>query len=557
MAQIHDSSRGEKSSILLARLRQTVDLFKLSHANAEPLISIITPTWNTEPSWFLELAISILEQNLLRWQWCIVDDYSSQTEFHYLFDELRDLPNIEIIRLDHPHGISAATNVGLEVATGKFVCFVDHDDLLSRDALERCCGMLEAGYDAVYSDSDKVDEHGNRSEPFFKTDWSPEFFRGAMYVGHLLCVRRDWAIMIGGFDSRFDGVQDFEFFLRYSEIAPKIGHIPEVLYHWRAVPGSVAAASDAKGNLEGLQQKAVSNQLERMELAANAEIGDFPHRVKIVPLPRQTHPGVSIIIPTKDSPDILGKCLYSLFSKTTYKNFEVLCVDNETTDLRALEEMRNAPVERILFPGQFNFSRANNLARKHSTGEYLVFMNNDVEVITPDWIEQMLYHAEQKDVGAVGGLLLYADGSVQHAGVVLGCRGIADHVLRGAPGDCDGYAGSLSCAREVSAVTGACLMMRRSLFDEVQGFNEHFFTAYQDVDLCLKLRERDKRIIFTPQARLIHHESISRGKYYDMVDHHLLLDLWGPQIKSGDPYYNINFDVHACDYSLQAFAQGR
>ena len=542
---------------LLNELRQAIDLLVQVRPNTRPLISIVTPTWNTQPSWFLELALSILGQSFLNWQWCIVDDCSSQTEFHKFFDELRDLPNIEIIRVYHPHGISAATNLGLEAATGKFVCFVDHDDTLSRDALARCCEMLEAGNDAVYSDSDKIDESGNRSEAFFKPDWSPEFFRGVMYVGHLLCVRRDMAVVIGGFDGRFDGVQDFEFFLRYSEAAPKIGHVAEVLYHWRAVPGSVAAASDAKGPLEVLQQKAVSEHLRRMGLPASAERGDFPHRVKIVPLPRQTYPRVSIIIPTKNSPDILGKCLYSLFSKTTYPNFEVLCVDNETTDIRALEEMKNAPINRILFPGQFNFSRANNLARKYSTGEYLVFMNNDVEVITPDWIEQMLYYAEQDDVGAVGGLLLYADGTVQHAGVVLGCRGIADHVLRGAPGDCDGYAGSLSCAHEVSAVTGACLMMRRSLFDEMQGFNEHFFTAYQDVDLCLTLRARDKRIIFMPHARLIHHESISRGKYYDLVDHNLLLDLWEPVIKAGDPYYNINFDVHACDYSPQGSARSQ
>ena len=376
-----------------------------------------------------------------------------------------------------------------------------------------------------------------------------------MYVGHLLCVRRDLALTIGGFDPLYDGAQDFEFFLRYSEIAPKIAHVPEILYHWRAVPGSVAADTQAKGNLEVLQQRAVGSHLARLGLAANAERGDFPHRVKIVPFARRAYPKVSIIIPTKDSPEILHKCLHTLFAKTTYINFEVLCVDNETTDLKALQEMSNAPVERLLFPGAFNFSKANNLALQYAAGEYLIFMNNDVEVITPDWIEQMLYYAEQSDVGAVGSLLLYADGTVQHAGVVLGCRGIADHVLRFSHGGSDGYAGSLSCAREVSAVTGACLMIRRSLFDEIERFNEHFFTAYQDVDLCLKIREKGKRIIFTPRARLIHHESVSRGKYYDLVDHNLLLDRWEPLIKAGDPYYNCNFDVHACDYSLELSAK--
>ena len=557
MLNINKTKADALSGRVSRRFRRATGVFRENASGVQPIISLITPTWNTEPSWFADLAVSILEQSFIAWQWCIVDDSSSQKQFHSFFEELRDLPNITITQLEQNRGISSATNVGLRLARGEFVCFVDHDDMLARDALARCWDVLAEGYDAVYTDSDKFDEDGRHKEPFYKPDWSPEFFRGVMYVGHLLCVRRDIATAIGGFDSRFDGVQDFEFFLRYSEAAPRIAHIPEILYHWRTVTGSVASAPAAKGDLEPLQQEAVARQQARLGLAASAERGDFPHRVKITPFFRETHPRISIIIPTKDSPDILAKCLYSLFSKTTYPNFEVLCVDNDTTDARALNEMKDAPIDRILFPGKFNFSRANNVARRNANGEYLVFMNNDVEVITPEWLEQMLYYAEQEDVGAVGSLLLYSNGTVQHAGVVLGCRGIADHLLRGAPGNSDGYAGSLSCAREVSAVTAACLMVRCSLYDEVRGFNEHFFTAYQDVDLCLKLRERNKRIIFTPRARLIHHESISRGKYYDMVDHNLLLDLWGRVIEDGDPYYNSNFDVNACDFSLGAVAKSQ
>ncbi len=447
-------------------------------------------------------------------------------------------------------GISGATNRGLELATGEFVCFVDHDDLLSRNALMRCARALAQGFDAVYTDSDKIDEHGRRSEPFHKPDWSPEFFRGVMYVGHLLCVRRTLIAAAGGFDSAYDGVQDFEFLLRVSELTNKIHHIPEILYHWRAVSGSVAAETNAKGDLGKLQQEAVQAHMDRLGLAANAKPGDFPHRVKIVPRPRHSWPKVSIIIPTKDSPDILHQCLYSLFSKTTYPSFEVLCIDSGTSDARALEVMKEAAVIRILLTGKFNFSRANNVGLAHSTGDYLVFMNNDVETLTPDWIEQMLHYAEQEDVGAVGGLLLYPDQTIQHAGVVLGCRGTADHVLRGCPADADGYAGSLSCAHEVSAVTAACMMMRRNVYESVDGFNEHFFTHYQDVDLCLKVRAHGMRIIWTPRARFIHHESLSRGNYYDHVDRHLLLDCWEPLIKAGDPYFNPNFNVDSCDYQL-------
>ena len=519
-------------------------------AGQVPLVTIITPTWNTKPQWFLDLALSILNQSFLDWEWCIVDDNSADKDFHTLFTELQELPNVRIEKLAERAGISGATNRALEMASAQFVCFVDHDDVLSRDALSNCAEVLRKGWDAAYTDSDKIDGQGNRSEPFHKPEWSPEYFRGVMYVGHLLCVDRVLAQAAGGFDSAFDGVQDFEFFLRFSELTQRIIHIPRICYHWRKVPGGVAEDSDAKGQLGLLQQKAVQAHLNRLKLPADAEPGAYSHRVKIVPRPRVSYPKVSIVIPTKDQPDILHKCLYSLFSKTFYPNFEVICVDNGTSDARAIQEMTSAPVERVLLPGPFNYSKANNLAVRYSAGDYLVFMNNDIETLTPNWIELMLYYAEQQDIGAVGCLLLYPNRSIQHAGVVLGCRGTADHVSRGWPGDSDGYAGSVSCAREVSAVTAACMMMRRDLYEKLGGFNQHFFTAYQDVDLCLTLRSQNKRIIFTPHARFVHHESLSRGKEYDFVDRFLLLDLWGALINKGDPYYSPQFNVQKLDYSL-------
>jgi GT2 family glycosyltransferase len=534
---------------LLARL---VDELLEFTPGLNPRISLLTPCWNTRSSWLLDLALSILQQTIIEWEWCIVDDGSSSIEFHEILAELARLPNVKVLKLAQNHGISKATNAGLNLATGSFVCCVDHDDLLTEDALSCTLEKLEEGYDAVYSDSDKVDEHGVASEPFHKPAWSPEFFRGVMYVGHLLTFRRDLAMTVGGFDTRFDGVQDFEFFLRFSEVTNKIGHIPKILYHWRTVPGSVAQSTDGKGNLGKLQTAAVQAQLNRLQLKADALPGEHPHRVRIAPVDRPHWPRVSVIIPTKDSPETLSQCLYSIFARTTYPNMEVLCVDNQTTDKRALEEMRSAPVERVIFTGTFNFSKANNLGRRFISGDYLVFLNNDTEVLTPRWLEEMVYYCEQEDVGAVGALLLYPNTGVQHAGVVLGCRGTADHVSRHFPADSDGYAGSLSCAREVSAVTAACLMTRRAIFDQVDGFNEHYFTAYQDVDLCLKIRNLGKRIIFTPHAKLIHHESASRGSYYDFVDRNLLLDYWEPVIKAGDPYYNPNFNVQACDYSLRS-----
>jgi GT2 family glycosyltransferase len=243
--------------------------------------------------------------------------------------------------------------------------------------------------------------------------------------------------------------------------------------------------------------------------------------------------------------------LKSIFEKTSYPDFEVVVIDNDTSVPAALALLEQYPVRQIPFPGRFNFSRANNRGAEAATGEFLVFLNNDTEVMTKDWLEQLLYYAEQTEVGAAGALLAYDDRTVQHAGVALGMRGTADHVMRRFPIDVDGYAGSLACAREVTAVTAACLMIRASLFQEVGGFNEHYFTAYQDVDLCLRLRARGLRIISTPQAKLVHHESVSRQNYYDMIDRMLLLDQWEHVIERGDPYYNPNLNLQRGDYSLK------
>ena len=501
--------------------------------------------------WFAEAAISVLEQSFDDWEWCIVDDASTRADFHALFPVLEETRRIKIRKLEQKLGISGALNEGLRMASGEYVCFLDHDDMLAPAALAECAEALQENLDAVYTDSDKVDDGGIRSEPFHKPDWSPEYFRGVMYVGHLLCVRRDLARDIGGFDSRYDGVQDFEFMLRYSEATQRIGHISQVLYHWRAVPESVAFSAAAKPDQAQLQRAAVEAQLARLQLPAVAEPGSAPHLVRIVPAPLTSEPRVSILIPTRDAPDLLERCLSSIFKKSSYSNFEVICIDNETTDPRALELMETYPVTRVPYPGHFNFARANNLGARRAAGDVLILLNNDVEVITENWIENMLYYACQPDVGAVGGLLLYADGDVQHAGVVLGARGTADHLLRHAQADSHGHAGVLECAREVSAVTAACLMAQKEKFERAGGFNEYYHTAYQDVDLCLQLRSLGLRNIFTPRARLFHLESSTRGSYYDFVDRNLLLDRWGEVIAASDPYYNPNLDLEAGDYSLK------
>lgn len=522
-------------------------------ATGDPFFSVITPTYNSKPEWLAEAALSLLNQSFAGWEWCLVDDGSDNPETKKLLEQLSRLSPRVRVEFAARAGISAANNKALELARGDYVCFLDHDDLLHPFALEAMREKTSEGYDVVYSDEDKLDDAtGEMVEPFFKPDWSPEYFRGAMYVGHLLCVRRERAADTR-FDPAYDGVQDFEFMLRLSEAAPRIGHIPRILYHWRKTPGSIAEKTDAKPQIGVFQARAVNAHLERTGLPARAEPSELPHRLKIIPSPRQQDPRVSIIIPTRDAPEVLGRCLKSVFERTSYPNFEVILMDNETTDERALALMKEYPVRRISFPNPFNFSRANNQGAAEATGELLVFLNNDTEVIAEDWLQHLAYYAEQTDVGAAGALLAYDDRTVQHAGVALGMRGTADHTMRRFPIDADGYAGSLACAREVSVVTGACLMIRKTVFEEIGGFNAHFFTAYQDVDLCLRLRARSLRVICNPRALLLHHEFISRPSYYyDIIDRMLLLDQWEELIERGDPYYNPNLDLERGDYSRRS-----
>lgn len=518
--------------------------------DAAPRFSVITPTFNTTPQWFAEAAVSLLQQSSPAWEWCVVDDGSSSEQTRQMLKQLSaETPRLKI-ELRSNAGISVATNAALDLATAEFVCFLDHDDLLDAEAFSAVTKAIDAATDVIYSDEDKLQEPlGGRVEPFFKPDWSPEYFRGVMYVGHLLCVRRELAQGVR-FDPAFDGIQDFEFMLRVSETGARIRHLPKVLYHWRKTPGSIADDPAAKPKIDELQQRAVNAHLHRSGLPAQATFSGTPHRLRIVPAKLSTPPRVSIIVPTKDAADLLERCLTSIFGKSSYSNFEVVLVDNETTDESALRVMGRFTITRIEFPGRFNFSRANNQGARSATGSFLVFLNNDTEIISEGWLEQLVYYAAQSDVGAVGGLLTYEDGTVQHAGVALGMRGTADHVMRGFPRDVDGYAGSLICAREVSAVTAACMMVRKELFEELGGFNEHFFTAYQDVDLCLRLRERGLRNIYTPGAVAVHHESVSRQNYYDMIDRMLLLDRWEEVIARGDPYYNRNLDLARGDYSV-------
>jgi len=519
-----------------------------------PLVSIIMPTYNSPRAHLISAIESVISQIYDNWELCICDDGSKDGTVSLLMEVARQNERIKVKRLKENRGISSATNSALEMASGEYIALLDHDDLLTVNALLEVVALIndDKGIDVIYSDQDKVDEKGNLSSPFFKPDWSPELFLGVMYVGHLLVVRRETALAVGGFRQEFDKVQDYEFMLRISEKTNKIKHIPKILYHWRMIEGSLAYGLNQKNDIDKLQAAAVNAHLTRLSVPAKAEANQrHRHRVICKPLPRDSHPKVSIIIPTKDAPDHIQRCLASIYEKTTYRNFEVVVVDNGTVDKRALKTLSSFPVKVIPFNQAFNFSVANNIGVGGCDGEIVVLLNNDTEVVTPDWLEILLFYLSKDNVGIVGPMLTYADRTVQHAGVVLGFRGTADHIMRGFPRESDGYAGSLSCAREVSAVTGACLMIRKDDYDRMGGLVEYYATHYQDVDLCLRVISKGKRIICVPQVELIHYESASRKTYYDLVDRALLLDSWGDLIAAHDPYYNINFSLEHTDYSLR------
>jgi GT2 family glycosyltransferase len=518
-----------------------------------PLISIVVPTYNTSLEVLDKTLASVEKQIYGNWELCVVDDCSPNEEVRQLLRDRSECNDRIHVYFRGVNGrVSASTNDGIRMATGEYVIFLDHDDELTEDALFHVVGLLNEmpQTDIVYSDHDKISTAGVTSQPHFKPDWSPDYFRGSMYLCHLVAVRRALLMEVGGCDGRFNIIQDYELVLRLSERTNRIAHLPRILYHWRVVPGSIAEHIDAKGDINSLQERAVQEHLDRIQMPAEAR-RQGGHRVHLLPAAELARPLISILIPTKDRPELIGPCLQSIFWKTTYKSFEVLLGDNDTTDATALALFERYPLQRIPLPGAFHFSRFNNHLAKFAQGEFLVLLNNDTEVLDSDWLDRLLVYAAQADVGAVGPRLIYPDGSVQHAGVILGPRGTADHAMRGFPANLDGYLGSLCCTREVSAVTGACLMVRKDHYLACGGLNEFFVRHYEDVDFCLRLRRRNLRNLYVASTSLVHHESKTRGPMYSYTDRILLLDYWEPTIKAGDPYYNRNFDPLCVDYTVK------
>ena len=516
----------------------------------QPCISIVTPVFNTPIKWLEECVESVLGQIYEKWELILVDDSSTDPELLKFLPELAARDPRIVLGKEAERGISAASNRGIQLAQGEWIGFLDHDDVLEPDALSEHVRWLQTHRDAdlVYSDEDKLTEQG-LDAPIFKPDWSPDYFLSCNYICHFTIIRRDVLEAVGGFRSEFDGAQDYDLFLRISEKTTRIDHIPRVLYHWRRSPGSTA---------DNIRRKPGSLETGRLALEAHLErVGESGH----VTVDWRTHAywikrefaeakKISIIIPVRDRVDLLARCLDSLTRETSYAPYEIVIVDNDSKSEETRAYLGGLKHRVLHYSGPFNYSAINNFAVEQTDSPWLLFLNNDTEVIDSEWLTIMAEHIQRPEVGAVGPRLLYPDDSVQHAGVVVGVGGIAEHAFRGFPAEAPGVCRQLQVTRNYSAVTGACLLTRREVFNKVRGFDEaHLPVTFSDVDLCLKIRRAGYLIVYTPFAKLYHHESQSRRPAVEPLETEVMRERWRALLED-DPYYNPNLSRERADFSL-------
>ena len=516
-----------------------------------PRFSILTPVHET-PADVLEAMLgSVRGQRFGDWEVCLVDDASGQPQVSETVEraQRRD-PRIRVHRRQSNGGIVAASNDALQMARGEFVVLLDHDDELHPDALALVDEAIEATPEAdyVYTDEDKIDRAGRRSGPFFKPDWSPERLRTQMYTCHLSVLRRSLIDDVGGFDPEFEGSQDWDLVLKVSERARRVLHVPRVLYHWRTLETSAAGGGEAaKPWAFEAGKRAVQAHCDRIRLPARVERDGADAGVYHLEPDLGREPAVSIVIPTGgqtrevryEDVVLVTHCVRSIVETSTYENYEIVCVADALTDRSVLAELREIAGERlrlVSYDRPFNFSAKINAGAVRSEGEHLLLLNDDIEVVTPSWIERLTMYSGRPDVGAVGARLLWEDGRLQHVGVQFE-GGLPGHPYRGFSPDFKGYANAVRIARNCLAVTGACLMTRRELFEELGGLTTTLPLNYNDMDYCLKLSANGCRVVYDPDAVLYHFESSSRSSEVEDWEKKKLLDRWLP-LTATDPYSN-------------------
>jgi O-antigen biosynthesis protein len=532
-----------------------------------PRFSLVTAVYRAPSQYLRQLHDSLKAQEYDAWEWCIADGGSGSDTLAVLKEIAAKDARVKIVYLPENGGIAANTNAALALASGEFVAFVDHDDTLSPRALLEYAQKLNdhPDTDVLYSDEDKLSEDGQeRSSPFFKPDWSPDLLRSINYMTHFLAIRKSLVDELGGLRLGFDGSQDYDLVLRATERARRIEHLPRVLYHWRMSSSSTASSESRKTWAAEAGRKALDQHLERTGVKGKAEIYYegaawwYDVRYAIV-----GEPLVTIIIPNKDDVGTLKRCLDSVF-ESTYTNLEILLVENNSSDPATFAyydavQKRDSRIRVVKWQGDFNYSAINNFAVKKARGEFLLLLNNDVEAINAEWLERLLGICQRKDVGAVGAMLLYPDNTVQHAGVVVGLGGCAGHSHKFYPATHPGYFRRLQMTCNYSAVTGACLMIRSSLYRELGGLNEkNLAVAFNDVDFCLRIRASGKLIVWTPRARLYHYESKTRGAENTPEkiarfgkEKRYMQGEWKEIMQRGDPYYSPNLVTDQENFAIR------
>lgn len=486
-----------------------------------PLVSIITPVYNTPKKYLKEMLDSVVAQTYINWELCIADDASTNKETINLLQEYQDrYKNIKVIFRKTNGHISKASNSALSLAKGNLIAFLDHDDTLSVNALYEIVKKINSNKSLklIYSDEDKIDNNSHRYLPHFKSAWNPDMFFSHNYICHFLVVTKELADKVQGFRVGYEGSQDYDFILRclHHIEDDEIGNIEKILYHWRAIKGSTAYGSGEKNYAHEAGLKALKEYFTIKDKKIDVQTGLLTNTYKVNYPLCDDLPLVSLLIPTRDGYDILHKCISSILEKTLYKNYEIIVLDNETTCKKTLDYFqkikKNPKITILKYHHPFNYSAINNFGVRHAKGEIIGLINNDVELISSGWLNEMVSHALRDDIGAVGTMLYYDNNTIQHAGIILGLGGVAGHSHKKFKRGSDGYFSRLKIVQNFSAVTAACLVVSKKLYEEVAGLNEESLpVAFNDVDFCLKLLEKGYRNLWTPYVELYHHESISRG----------------------------------------------
>lgn len=526
--------------------------------------SIVVPLYNTPIKFLKQMIDSVTNQTYANWQLCLAD--GSDNQHNYVEEYVKSITDKRICykKLTENKGIADNTNECIAMADGDYIALFDHDDLLHPSALfEMMRAICDKDADFVYTDEVTfVGRPNNITIYNFKPDFSPDTLRSYNYICHFTAFKRQLLDEVGGFNREYDGSQDYDLILRLTEKAKNVVHIPKALYFWRSHKASVASDVSAKPYVVESAKRALAAHLERVGFCGRVEDATVPTTYKIQ-YDIVGEPLVSIIIPNKDHSDDLKKCLNSVYKKSTYKNFEIIVVENNSTEQKTFEyykeaEAKYSNLKVITWEKGFNYSAINNFAVKESKGEYVLLLNNDIEIITDDWIEQMLMYAQRSDVGAVGAKLYYDDDTIQHAGVIVGLGGVAGHSHKGFARENPGYMARAAIAQNLSACTAACLMMRKDVYKEVGGLDEGYAVAFNDIDFCMKIRKADYLIVFTPFAEFYHYESKSRGDE-DTPEKRARFnseifrfqERWEKELKAGDPYYNPNLSLDSEDFSLR------